>query len=54
MKVLVIYDDGKRVFVRGETWLDVIQFVGCSAISLTVVDSDGEEIPVKNAGEEDS
>lgn len=54
MKVLVIYDDGSREFVKGETWLEVTRFVGCSAISLTVVDSDGEEIPVKNAGEEDS
>ena len=38
MKVLVIYDDGDRVIVEGDTWMEVIHQIGCTAISLTVIE----------------
>ena len=40
MKVLVIYDDGDRVVVKGESWMDVIRQVGCTALSLTVIEDE--------------
>ncbi len=36
MKVLVI-DSNCRYVVEGETWLEVVREVGCTAISLTVI-----------------
>ena len=38
MTVLVIYDDGDRVIVKGETWMEVIHQIGNTAISLTVIE----------------
>ena len=38
MKVLVIYDDGSREIVEGDTWLEVVRQIGCTALSLTVIE----------------
>lgn len=38
MKVLVIYDDGDREIVEGDTWNDIVNQIGCTALSLTVIE----------------
>lgn len=45
MKVHVIYDDGSRELVEGETWVEVVGKVACHAISLTVVEDNPEPGP---------
>jgi hypothetical protein len=37
MQVQVVYEDGDTVIVEGDTWLEVIRQVGCTAMSLTVI-----------------
>lgn len=37
MRVLVTYDDGIQVVVEEDTWLEVINQVGCTAMSLVVI-----------------
>jgi hypothetical protein len=41
MKVLVIYDDGSREIVEGDTWMEIVRQIGCTALSLTIIE-DGD------------
>jgi hypothetical protein len=38
MKVVVIYDNGERTIVEGDTWLEVVHQIGNTAISLTCIE----------------
>jgi hypothetical protein len=50
MHVLVIYDDGERGIVHGDTWLEVVRQISCTAISLTVIQDVDFKLPPLELG----
>lgn len=47
MRALVTYDKGNRSFIYGETWADLMDEIGCNALSVVIIDPVDDEDAVK-------